>query len=725
MPTIKLSDGAAIDIDVTLSKTNAMARYGAKLPALVLDVAGLAAGWGSSLADPGLNQAALGASFKSPIKLGDDSQLIFGGSLGVEFQVYKPGKAPKELPEELGLKTPKDAVWVRLTFEAGISPAFESKHNDLSMGFKAGSVIAISNFRRFTASSDKSVGSCFQELGREFLLAGDLRDLEALPDDGTAAICVSGTGSLSFSGKFPIQSSVNTLASTKLPLRMGTLGLQAGFSAGVSASFSAKGGLTVAVTRDAGVVRLASLKDDQIEESLQISASAGIKASLGEVDLLSKLAGLISSDPEADAAELAAAGLPKETVQQIKEALEFAVDRSLTAAVAVALGAGSGSKQLFTFELNLSTLSATEKDAVHFALDGDVSSLLAIPAGGGVALTHSALGSLRSNGVSLRFNLLGVLNTFSVSRLLIEGSVLVEPETGDIVICDKVTASQIRGSLLPFAADAHKVRRLQNSTFVLSASLLALQGHVQPGLKLTASVDYFELHSRTCRQSMKDNLDAVVALDLISAPEASKLLGQSVDEFGRSMMLLSLGMDPEQCSGLFLDEAGTPFPDTHYEAAGCEALRQLVQPGDPDEFRLTLVANWQQARSLGNPNSITQAAWGAWFPKSPDGFRQARLAAVDYQLISWWATAMASAADSLAAFLSFLETNSGISWQDNGFKKAFAAFSKALAAAARKSKPDLFDNPWGLVAINVAVQHLLGVRKTARILSERLALDLP
>jgi len=51
------------------------------------------------------------------------------------------------------------------------------------MGFAAGSVISMSNFRRLSASAALSVGSCFQELVRGFLIAGDLRHLEALPDD--------------------------------------------------------------------------------------------------------------------------------------------------------------------------------------------------------------------------------------------------------------------------------------------------------------------------------------------------------------------------------------------------------------------------------------------------------------------------------------------------------------------------------------------------------------
>lgn len=725
MTTIKLSDGAGIDVDVTLSKSNAIARYGEGLPALVVDVAGIAAAWGSSVSDPGLSRAAVGASFKHPVPLGDDAKLTLGGNLGLQFQLYEPGKAPKDLPEELGLDCPNDSFWARLTVEAGISPAVESKHNDLSMGFTAGSVISISNFRRFSASAALSVGSCFQELVRGFLIAGDLRDLEALPDDGTAAICVAGSASVSFTAKYPIVSSVNTLASTELPLQIGTFGVQAGASVGVSGSFSAEGTLTLAATRAAGSVTLVFLRNDQTEGALKVSASAGVKASIGETEVLSKLAELISSDPKTDAAELAKAGLPKETIQQINKAVETAIDRSLALAIGLALNAGSDHKRLFVFRLDLARLSAPEKDAVHTALDGDVSALLGLPDGGAATVVHNALSELHSTGISLRFNLLGLLNAFSVTRLIIEGSVLVEPESGEVIICDKVTASRISGTLLPYAAEAHKVRKLLNSSFVMSATLMALHERLQPGLKLEAALNYFELHSGTCRQAMKDNLDAVEALDLITRPKAHQLLGNSLDEFGRSLMLLNLALDPQQCRELFLDSTGRPLPDTYYESAGCKALQLLVQPGDPDDFRLQLVAHWKQARSLGNPNSIAQAAWGSWFPKTPDGLRQARLIAADYQLIAWWATAMADAAESLVAFLSFLDKHPGISWQDNSFKKALATFSRSLAAAAKLSKPDLFANPWGFVATYCALPSTQGVKRNARIFSKRLVLDLP
>ncbi|MCC6130402.1 MAG: hypothetical protein IT186_10780 [Acidobacteria bacterium] len=722
MTTIKLSDGAGINVDVTLSKSNAIARYGEGLPALVVDVAGIAAAWGSSVSDPGLSRAAVEASFKHPIALGDDAKLTLGGNLGLQFQLYEPGKAPKDLPEELGLDCPDDSVWARLTLEAGVSPAVESKDNDLSMGFTAGSVISISNFRRISASAAISVGSCFQELVRGFVIAGDLRDLEALPDDGTAAICVAGSASVSFTAKYPIVSSVNTLASTELPLQIGTFGVQAGASVEVSGSFSAEGTLTLAATRAAGSVTLVFLRNDQTEGALKVSASAGVKASIGETEVLSKLAELISSDPKTDAAKLAKAGLSKETIQQIKKAVETAIDRSLALAIGLALNTGTGHKRLFAFRLDLVRLTAPEKDAVHTALDGDVSSLLGL-SGGAVTLVHSALGKLHSTGISLRFNLLGLLNAFSVTRLIIEGSVLVEPESGEVIICDKVTASRISGTLLPYAAEAHTVRKLLNSSFVMSATLMALHERLQPGLKLEAALNYFELHSRTCRQTMKDNLDAVEALDLITRPKAHQLLGNSLDEFGRSLMLLNLALDPQQCRELFLDSTGRPLPDTYYESAGCKALQLLVQPGDPDDFRLQLVAHWKQARSLGNPNSIAQAAWGSWFPKTPDGLRQARLIAADYQLIAWWATAMADAAESLVAFLSFLDKHPGISWQDNSFKKALATFSKSLAAAAKLSKPDLFANPWGFVATYCALPSTHGVRRTAQIFSKRLTLD--
>jgi hypothetical protein len=115
-------------------------------------------------------------------------------------------------------------------------------------------------------------------------------------------ICTaSGQGNLTLSGAFDIAAPVNPLASVKLPLNAGSIDVQDGLMAGVSASITISGAYRIQASGLAGGavgLRFQKQKDVSMQADLTVTASASV--TFRGTDLLSALLGAIggsSADP--------------------------------------------------------------------------------------------------------------------------------------------------------------------------------------------------------------------------------------------------------------------------------------------------------------------------------------------------------------------------------------------------------------------------------------------
>ena len=73
---------------------------------------------------------------------------------------------------------------------------------------------------------------------------------------------------------------------------------------------------------------------------------------------------------------------------------------------------------IFDYEIQPGALDGVSTSAVNRALHGDLTALTELASPAGVTLRSSVLTRVRSKGVALKVNLLGIVNLISVSNLI-------------------------------------------------------------------------------------------------------------------------------------------------------------------------------------------------------------------------------------------------------------------------------------------------------------------
>jgi hypothetical protein len=270
---------------------------------------------------------------------------------------------------------------------------------------------------------------------------------------------------------------------------------------------------------------------------------------------------------------------------------------------------------------------------------------------------------------------------------------MFEPATGELIITDTATASRIAASTLNFAADGEKLRKVLAESVLLTVAYQCskLVTH-QPKLKVAHS--YFELHTKTDQNALKNNLDVFEALGLMNKAEKDKILGTTT-QFGRTTFYAETGYDDAVANDLFLKN-GTPRSQEEYERAGRKALALLVQAGEQDEFRRLPASDdnlWNEMSNQGQPNfrfiaqlrQLNPAALGA--------------VTTDYTVIKWWAESMAKMSEKLAEMRQFLADNPQIDAGNKTFTSLRNKLASGLKAVASNTRSE-FGDPWGLVAMD-------------------------
>jgi hypothetical protein len=196
---------------------------------------------------------------------------------------------------------------------------------------------------------------------------------------------------------------------------------------------------------------------------------------------------------------------------------------------------------------------------------------------------------------------------------------------------------------------------------------------------------------------MAANLNVLRSLGLISAAQAQQDLTPPGD-FGRSTFHLNTDYDDGLSQRLFLGTDGQPRKIEEYEQIGRNALRQLIQPGSDDAFRLRGLddAIWPQMKEAGS--TVVNLA-----PIFPDLHQDSQIPVIagDYVLIEWWATTMAHMAQSLSAAKAFFSQTPPPAPSSPAFQKVQSDLWKQMADVA-KNTHDSFSDPWGVLAMDLA-----------------------
>ena len=731
MPTVKLSDTFGFVGDVQFPEDANIIKYIRELRQIKVSDLNLAALQQVPLDKVPLKSAKGGLSFGQPIGIGVDQVEMTVKAEG-SGQIRLTGPKDKQLfdPELFGdpITIAQDQFYLSVGLTASLATDLTHKLRDLGFGFDAGGQITLAVHKPFTKSGG-SGGSftpfvqALTETAKDFVIIGDLDDLAGMSEGLVAT--VEGRGSLKFSGEAELLSVVNPLATVDLPGPMGELKVVSGNTIKVGASFELFGSYQIRAQKlDKKRVRLGFYKKRGTEFALKVSAKGGVSVGVGEFELFGQLLKAVSKDAEVDKKQLETGGLNADQIAAIETVVKAGIQRKLELALNFEFSATNENDAAFDYEIDLTKLGPEGRQAVHLALDGDLSTLVQIEGAPlkGITLKRSIFSETKKKKHVLKLNLLGIYNVISVSTLVLKGKVMYVPETGEIVITDSATASRISASTSNFAADHAKLRKVMAESFLITAAYRCSQ-LVADSPTLSILHSYFELHSKTNRETMKNNLDVVETLGLMTKLEKNKIL-EGPNDFGSTTFYAESQYDDELVTKLFLNPDGTPRSEAEYEQAGRDAIKSLVQSGEVDDYRrlpATDDALWKELTQLGNPQSfrLVQKIKALKTEKKLPIEIIVGGIGTDYLTIRWWAEEMRKMGEKLSEVRKFLQNKPNTDPQNNEFKALRRGLAEHLKGVASRTRSE-FGDPWGLVAMDLATRQM--AKAKVELTSSRIAM---
>jgi hypothetical protein len=699
MSTITLTDKFGLIIDASPGPASAFSKY-LKSPG---DIVGLlrnpSAISGLQVGKDPFGSPSIGISFNDPVKLGSTGVELtinpqFVGSVGIS-----KGKALFDAdtdPFRDSIPIPANQAFVSVGLKAELELGLSEKSGDLRFGLTSGTNVVFTDYRLFALTDQ--IAPAIQTLFENFVMPGDLEDVESMPQGSVATI--EGTGSLKFSAQANLLSAVNPLATVNTLVIQGALQVKEGGSITVGATYTLTGEYQVRVQRLGGrKFRLGYEKKRSSEFDVSVAAQIGVSASAGGFDLIKGLLETVSSDPVPDKDAFQKAGLSDDQISTIAAAVKTGIERSLEFSIKGELDSLDEVSSAFSYEIDPDALDANGRQAVNDALDGDLTALESSTLHGVNPLT-SIFSTLRQGKKVLKINLLGIFNYGSVTTLFQKGTMIVDHESGDITITDEAGANRIQFTSNNLAKDTARLRKILAESLLLTAAYRS-SATVQAAPQLACKYWFFELHQKTNFQNIRDYLNIAQALEVISPSNVTAKLDalNGIDAFGRSLFYADSSYNDSLCTSLFLDPAGQARPQDEYEKIGRKALELLLPAGDPTNVarRLPLTddAIWSQMKAAGQPNNF-----GGLFGQR---FNANQLADIisDYTLIMWWAPAMNSMGEALAHLLAFIARNPQWDPRNNTFKKLRTDLDKKMAAVSQNTQTQ-FGEPWGLLALDLA-----------------------
>ena len=700
MPDIKVTDNLgnpADNIKIDLSRPSSLVKY---LKAELLHLAVLPDFL--AIKDTPIGQAAAAkpltfeASAQNNFQLGNTKPEIDvtpGAAASIEVSLFEadPFHAPAKPPGE---------GYMSVTFEGSLDLGVSGSAGDLTFGFDASSSVTIGYRKAFPlAGGGPTMGDALGQTLSCFVIPADLADLDLLGDNDIATI--SGSGSLTVSGGVSVAVSPNPLASVDLPLGAGSIAVKAGATAGLSAEFTVSGSYEVRARRkDADTIELSFLKERGADLRIDLSANAGIKASIGDTDLIAAVLGAVSTDDPTKHQKLLA-DLTSQELATLAAAVKTGLNHSLQASLDVALTATTDDQAAFQYEIQPALLSPAAALAVHKALDGDLTDLTEMEAdmnaagvvAPGVKMLNSVFTEMRKRGSNLRLNLLGILNLVSVSDLIRNSEIVTDDVTGDITIKETVTGNRISAIVSPLDRN-EALRKAIFDSVLVTTSYRA--GRAVANSELSCQQVHFALNQNTNHQIMGDYLRWFMALGLVTAEEDAAYLAGFTDG-GPSTCILRTAFADSDCQSMFLDSSGKLWNEKHYLDIARQALRALLDPAhqanDALRYRILEDALWPSALEKGATSEL-----GRLVGLHLDDPRIVYLIG-DMMDIADWARAMIDAGRLVLDMRRFVgAADPGTLAQNNEFKKKRDALQKTMSKIVKASKMR-FDEPWGMVCL--------------------------
>ena len=628
-----------------------------------------------------------------PLAEAAPKSIQFQATLGNGFQLGT--SAPKiTLTPKTQAVLRADASHAGLEVTGNFDAGAAGSSGDLTFGLDAASTVTIGFDKAFNQpAADLTLGGAVGRMLSAFVIPASLADLALLQ---AGDVCtVSGQGCLKASGGFDIAAPVNPLASVKLPLNAGTLDVKDGMMAGVAVSVTLSGGYRIrACGLPGGAVglRFEKWKGAALRTDFTASASASVK--FGTTDLLAALLGAIGNSG-ADPALLE--GLTGDEKNTFNAALKDGADHSLQASLDLALSTAAQDEALFEYEIQPTALDASSTAAVNRALHGDLIALTEQQRPAGVTPRQNVLTRMRSQGVTLKVNLLGIVNLISLKHLVSKCEMLSDRASGGVTIKETAQSERI-GAITDAYARQEALRKAIFESVLVTTAYRASGAVAMPGLHCANL--HFVVNRDTDAATVGDYINWLAALNLIASGEVAATLAGYTDE-ATSTCLLRTELDDDACQNLFLS-GGQPRGEAYYREFARQALRALLHPASSaiEAARYHFLddrATWEQAVAIGPNPGLRQL-----IPLDPlnPAFDQV-LACVTGDLydIQWWAGSMTKAGTALLAMRQFLQGRDPLGLRDDPqFQRQCAALQKLMMSVVADSKAR-FGQPWGMVSL--------------------------
>lgn len=642
----------------------------------------------------------LGLSFQQPVGLGATGVELtiepeVSGSLVVQEGSDLLDSVLYDKPNSQSLM---GQTYLSAALEASLAGDLEDERGLLKFGLNAGSHVVLSHSQP-VKPTDKLVPA-IKEVFESFCVPGELEDLRGMPVGSVAS--VEGSGNLTLSAAVNLLTATNplaTIATAAVPLAK--IGLQEETSISVGAALSFTGEYKVQVSKlDADHVLLGYSRMRGKEFDVNFTSGVTVSAAVGSFDLIKILLQAVSPDAALSVDDLKKAGLQDDEIQAMSRAIAAGIERSLEVAFRAELDFSDEHTSAFLYEIDLSALDDGAKVAVRSALGGNLSGV----EGGhlvGVKSLRSVISTTRERTRKLNLNLLGVLNVGSIAELVQKSTFIVDPDTGDITIIDKTTASEVGLTVNNFAKDAAKLRHILADGFLTTCVYRASRTGFK--LNINSRCWAFELRNSTSFDQIQGYLNIAVSLGLMSSADVkSKLeaLGPRADylEFGRAIFFADSGYDDTVFDALFFDDTGQVRPRAYYEKIGRDAMAATLPPGDPtDRARLLPLTNDKVWQAMSGGQTTFPALFAQY------GFNVVEVADItgDYGIIIWWSSAMHSMSQSLANLLAFLNTTATQDATNNTLTSLREDLNKKVKAVTQQTH-ERFSEPWGLAAMDMA-----------------------
>jgi hypothetical protein len=587
-----------------------------------------------------------------------------------------------------------DAAHAGLEVTGTLGLGVSGSAGDLTFGLNAQSSVTLAFDKAFSAAAEgPTLGGAVGQMLSGFVIPASVADLALLHLGDVCA--VSGQGSLKLTGGFSIATLVNPLASVNLPLNAGSIDVKDGVMAGVSATVTISGAYKIRACGLAGGaigLRFEKQKGATLRGDLTASASASVK--FGTTDLLSGLLGAIgTSDPDPKVL----AGLTEEEKKTFNVALQECVDHSLQASLDLALSTATEDDALFEYEIRPDALDAASTAAVNRALHGDLAALTETESPAGVTLRNSVLTRMRTQGVSLKVNLLGVVNLISVSKLVARCEILNDLASGSVTIKETVQSDRIGAISDPYLRQ-EALRKAIFESVVATTTYRASGVVAMPELRCANL--HFVVNRNTAAATVRGYLNWFAALNLMSKDAvAAALAGYTGDK--TCTCLLRTELDDAACENLFLAN-GKPREAAYYREFARYALRALLHPDadaiDAARYRvLDDPATWARAVQLGPAPGLRDL-----IPLNPSDPRFDQVLADvrgDLYDIVWWTESMTKAGAALLEMRQFLNGRDPVGLKDDPeFQRNCQTLQKLMMSVVAKSQAR-FGEPWGMVTL--------------------------